>query len=167
MYRLQFCALLVVLACSPRSAPPPTPERTRSQLTADHAELLRLHARAREAHLSRRSDWLVNEWADSLFSVSNGRVSVTRPSQGQPGFQEYFDAVEFQAWDDIVPPRVRISADGQMAYIIVEKRVHLTPRGASGREAERTRFAWLSVYEKVAGRWRLAAIASTDRPDSL
>ena len=167
MRRLQFCTLLAVLACSPRSAPVPTPEPTHTPLTADRAELLRLHARAREAHLSRRADWLVNEWADSLFSVSGGRVSVTRPSQGQPGFQEYLDAVEFQAWDDIVPPRIRISADGQMAYIVVEKRVHLTPRGPSGREAERTRFAWLSVYEKVAGRWRLAAIASTDRPDSL
>jgi len=167
MHRLQLCGLLTVLACSSRSAPLPTPQSSHTQRTADHAELLRLHARAREAHLSRRADWLVNEWADSLFSVSHGRVSVTKPSDGQHGFQEYLDAVDFQAWDDIVPPRIRISADGQMAYIVVEKRVHLTPRDTGGREAERTRFAWLSVYEKVAGRWRLAAIASTDRPDSL
>jgi len=164
---MYFCAVLGVLACSSSTAQRHAPEPKRIEGTADHAELLRLHNRAREAHLSRRADWLVNEWTDSLFSVSHGRVSVTRPSEGQPGFQKYFDAVEFQAWDDIVPPRIRISADGQMAYIIVEKRVHLTPRDSSAGEAERTRFAWLSVYEKVAGRWRLAAIASTDRPDSL
>ena len=67
-----------------------------------------------------------------------------------------------------MPPRVRISADGQMAYVVVQKRVHLTTRGANGTdEAERTRFAWLSVYEKQAGQWRLSAIASTERPDSL
>ena len=167
MHRLYLCALLAILACTSNSTQLPTPDPARTERTADHAELLRLHARAREAHLSRRADWLVNEWAESLFSVSHGRVSVTRPADGQPGFQEYLDAVDFQAWDDIVPPRVRISPDGQMAYIIVEKRVHLTPRDSSAGEAERIRYAWLSVYEKIAGRWRLAAIASTDRPDSL
>ena len=74
----------------------------------------------------------------------------------------------FQAWDDFVPPRIRISPDGQMAYVIVQKRVHLTTRGAGGStEAERTRYAWLSVYEKQGRQWRLTAIASTDRPDSL
>jgi hypothetical protein len=40
-----------------------------------------------------------------------------------------------------------------MAYVIVQKRVHLTTRGAGGAtEAERTRFAWISVYEKEAGK---------------
>jgi hypothetical protein len=32
-------------------------------------------------------------------------------------------------------------------------------------QAERTRFAWMSVYEKQGGEWRMTAIASTDRPD--
>jgi hypothetical protein len=55
-----------------------------------------------------------------------------------------------------------------MAYVVVQKRVHLTTRGPGGAaETERTRFAWLSVYEKQGGQWRLAAIASTERVDSL
>lgn len=100
--------------------------------------------------------------------VSRGKVSIGRKDPGRAGFQEYLDAVTFQAWDDIAPPRIRISPDGQMAYVIVEKRVHLTSRDSSGAtEAERTRFAWMSVYEKQEGRWRLSAIASTERPDSL
>ena len=70
--------------------------------------------------------------------------------------------------DDIVPPRIRISADGQMAYVVVQKRVHLTQPGPGGTTlAERVRYAWLSVYEKRDGRWTLTAIASTERPDSL
>jgi hypothetical protein len=136
-------------------------------LAGDRAELLRLHEAARTAHLTRRADLLVRERSDSLFSISGGKVSITRPQDGQASFQEYLDAVTFQAWDDIVPPRVRISPDGQMAYVIVEKRVLLTPRDSIDARPERTRFAWLSVYEKHQGRWRLAAIASTDRADSL
>ncbi|MFL5546063.1 MAG: nuclear transport factor 2 family protein [Gemmatimonadales bacterium] len=83
-------------------------------------------------------------------------------------FQEYLDASTFQAWDDIVPPRIKISPDGQMAHAIVQKRVHLTANDSTGKvQPERTRFAWMSVYEKQGGKWRLAAIASTDRPDSV
>lgn len=71
-----------------------------------------------------------------------------KAKQGQAGFQEYLDASTFQAWDDIAPPRIRISADGQMAFVVVQKRVHLTTQGpGGGAEAERTRFAWLSVHE--------------------
>ena len=51
--------------------------------------------------------------------------------------------------------------------VIVEKRVHLTEPGPDGTaRAERVRYAWLSVYEKQDGAWRMTAIASTDRPDA-
>jgi hypothetical protein len=161
-------ALLTGLACANPPAQQPSPAADPATRAADRIELLRLHERQRTAHLQRRADWLVEEWADSLFSISRGHVSVGRREPGRANFQEYLDAVTFQAWEDIVPPRIRISPDGQMAYVVVEKRVHLTPREqGNATEAERTRFAWLSVYEKQAGKWRLAAIASTERPDSL
>jgi ketosteroid isomerase-like protein len=169
MPRLPLLALAALLGCAtPSSQPAPSPDAgtTSAERAKDRADLLRLHHRARDAHLQRRADWLVSEWADSLFSVSGGGVSISRREEGRAGFQKYLDAVDFQAWDDIAPPRIRISADGQMAYVVVQKRVHLTPRDSAG-EPERVRYAWLSVYEKLGGRWRLAAIASTDRPDSL
>jgi hypothetical protein len=176
MRRFQPFALAALVACaapsarrpSAASAPADQPAARTAARAADSTALLRLHERQRTAHLERRADWLVAANADSMFSVSRGGVSIGRRERSQASFQEYLDAVTFQAWDDIVPPRIRISADGQMAYVIVEKRVHLTTRGPSGAtEAERTRFAWLSVYEKQAGEWRLTAIASTDRPDTL
>ena len=160
--KTQLFVPLAILACATPATQQPPPA------ASDRAELLRLHERQRAAHLQRRADWLVEEWADSLFSVSYGKVSIGRRDPGRAGFQKYLDAVTFQAWDDIAPPRIRISPDGQMAYVIVEKRVHLTSRDSSGAtESERTRFAWMSVYEKQGGKWHLAAIASTERPDSL
>ena len=54
-----------------------------------------------------------------------------------------------------------------MAWVVVQKRVHLTAPGPAGTPvAECTRYAWLAVYEKLDGEWRLMAIASTDRPDA-
>ena len=168
--RIQIIAFVAFLGCAAPAAQRPSTGAApqAGARAADHAEFLRLHERQRIAHLERRADWLVAEWADSLFSISRGGVSIGTRGKAQAGFQEYLDASTFQAWDDIVPPRIRISPDGQLAYVVVEKRVHLTTRGTGGAEgAERTRFAWLSVYEKQAGQWRLAAIASTERPDSL
>jgi ketosteroid isomerase-like protein len=167
----QVFAVVASLSCATSAErPSPAADSTRA-VTADHAELLRLHERARTAHLQRRADWLASNWADTIFSLSHGAVSIgtkENRARSQAGFQEYLDASTFQAWDDIVPPRIRISPDGQMAYVIVQKRVHLTAKDSTGKaQAERTRFAWLSVYEKQAGQWRLAAIASTDRPDSV
>jgi hypothetical protein len=165
---IQTVALFAVFSCT---SPAKRPADSNSATEADRAELLRLHERARAAHLQHRADWLVSEWADTIFSLSHGGVSVgtsENRARSQAGFQEYLDASTFQAWDDIVPPRIRISPDGQMAYVIVEKRVHLTAKDSTGAvQAERTRFAWLSVHEKQAGKWRLTAIASTDRPDSV
>jgi hypothetical protein len=174
MSRVRLLVLTAALACSAPSArtpPASDPEAQAAARAADRAELLRLHERARTAHLERRADSLVADWADSIFSLSRGGVSIGtlgNRQQGQASFQEYLDASTFQAWDDIGPPRIRISPDGQMAYVIVQKRVHLTTQGSGGKPvAERTRFAWLSVYEKQGGKWRLSAIASTERPDSL
>ncbi len=167
----QAAVLLALFSCVPPAKRPSPPAGSASATAADRAELLRLHERARAAHLQHRADWLVSEWADTIFSLSHGGVSIgTRENRArsQAGFQAYLDASTFQAWDDIVPPRIRISPDGQLAYVIVQKRVHLTAKDSTGAvQPERTRFAWLSVYEKQAGKWRLAAIASTDRPDSV
>jgi len=173
MHRIQTCAVLATLACAgptPRESPDFHPVDSAAR-AADHTELLRLHEQARRAHLQRQADWLAADWADSLFSLSRGGVSIgTKENRARSldGLQEYLDASTFQAWDDIVPPRIRISPDGQMAYVVVQKRVHLTAKDSTGAVVpERTRYAWLSVYEKQAGEWRLSAIASTERPDSV
>src|SRR5215218_7340248 len=163
--------LLTSLACAApaaRNAAPVAPVAQSSARVADSLALLRLHQRGREAHLAKRADWLVAGQADTLISVSRGGVSATPRQRVQANFQPYLDASTFQAWDDIVPPRIRISPDGQMAYVIVQKRVHLTARDSTGATVpERTRYAWMTVYEKKEGSWKLAAIASTDRPDSV
>lgn len=161
-------ATLACAAQTPSTAGVPVPQsQSTAARAADSLALLRLQERGREAHLAKRADWLVEGQADSLISVSGGRVSVNPRERVRANFQPYLDASTFQAWDDIVPPRIRISADGRMAYVIVEKRVHLTSRTPSGAtETERTRFAWMSVYEKQGGAWRMVAIASTDRPDA-
>ncbi|HKN66896.1 MAG TPA: nuclear transport factor 2 family protein [Gemmatimonadaceae bacterium] len=142
--------------------------RTASDEAADRAALLRLHAEQRTAHLEHRADLLVAGQADTLWNVSGGRISANPRERARASFQAYFDASTFAAWDDVTPPRIRISADGRMAYVIVDKRVHvtITPSRGGAPVVQRVHYAWLSVYEKIDGRWQMTAIASTERPDS-
>jgi hypothetical protein len=146
--------LFGIAACGARADP-----------AADRAELLRLHELARTAHFERRADLLVSTFADSFLNISRGAVSLQSPTESRTRFQAYFDRSSFQEWNDLAPPHIRISPDGRMAYVIVQKKVRLTSRDSLGRERpEHTVYAWLEVYEKRDGRWTLMAVASTDRP---
>jgi hypothetical protein len=124
-----------------------------------------MHEQARTAHLEKRADLMVASFADSFLNISRGTVTVRSPAESQARFQSYFDRVMFEEWDDLAPPLIRISPDGQMAYVVVEKSVRLSaPDSAGVRQVEHTVFAWVEVYEKRDGKWTLMAVASTDRP---
>jgi hypothetical protein len=138
---------------------------SRADVAADRTELLRLHELARTAHLEKRTDLLVASFGDSLLSIAHGEVTLRSRADNQRRFQSYLDRVTFQEWDDLAPPHIRVSPDGQMAYVVVQKSVRLTaPDSAGVPEAEHTVFAWVEIYEKRNGRWTLTAVASTDRP---
>jgi hypothetical protein len=134
---------------------------------ADHAELLRLHEQARTAHLEKKADLLVSTFSDSFVQINHGVVSRPTHEESRRRMQTYFDRSTFQEWDDTAPPIIRISPDGHMAYVIVQKSVRLTSPDSSGAaRAEHSLFAWVEIYEKQAGKWTLMAVASTDRPDT-
>jgi len=93
----QAFVLLALFSCA---SPSERPADSATATAADRAELLRLHERARAAHLQHRAEWLVSEWADTIFSLSHGSVSVgtkENRARSQAGFQEYLDASTFQA----------------------------------------------------------------------
>jgi hypothetical protein len=53
-----------------------------------------------------------------------------------------------------------------MAYVVVEKRVHLTTRDSTGATQASARDSPGSACtRKQGGEWRMTPIASTDRPD--
>jgi hypothetical protein len=102
---------------------------------------------------------------ESLMQVSRGAVSVQSRAENEERFRAYFGRSTFQEWDDIAPPLIRISADGRMAYVVVQKRVRLTaPDSAGVPRPEHVVFAWVEIYEKRDGKWTLSLVASTDRP---
>lgn len=145
---------LTILVILPSCAP-------RARHAESEAELLQLQSLQRQAHLEKDAELLTSIFAEDFLSVQNGEISRPSRDESRAMFQAYFDRVEFLAWDDIVPPRIRVSADGTFAHVLVHKRVRL--KGRSGEESE-TEFAWLETYERLDRAWRLTAVVSTRRP---
>lgn len=133
-------------------------------LEAERETLMRLHQQQQDAHLTYDAALFVDMFHEPIVQLRDGTIYERDRATNLARVQRYFDTVTFQAWENVEPPRVRISADGTMAYIIVHKRVELTFEDDAGdTQREHTIFAWLETWEKIEGVWKLMAAASTDK----
>jgi hypothetical protein len=129
-------------------------------------ELMELQKQQRAAHFARDAKVIFAEFADEYFSIGNGRVRKPDRDAGLKRLQTYFDNSTFIEWDDITPPIIKVSDDATMGFVIVHKRVRLLAKDESGKEKEEIEiFAWVSVYKKIKGIWKLTAVASTNTPE--
>lgn len=130
----------------------------------DLAILRGLLEQERVAHFTRNPDLLVSLFAEEFINVSAGRVSRPSRADSQARFRAYFERSTFIEWDDLEPPLIRLAGDGSLAYAIVQKRVRLTANDEAGLPQEHlTLFAWVEIWEKETGEWKLKLIASTNQ----
>ena len=129
-------------------------------------ELLELHHQGRAAHFNRDAKLLVSEFADDFTSVNDGKISRPKKESSITRLQSYFDNSTFLEWDDITPPVIKVADDATMGYVIVHKKVRLMAKTeAGGTEEETEVFAWVAIYRKLNGQWKLTAIVSTRTPE--
>jgi hypothetical protein len=121
-----------------------------------NSELL---AQERSAHFNRSAAQFVMDFSDSMISVNKGRVAKQSVENYRKKFQSYFDNVEFHAWDDMEQPHISFSDEGSLAYAIVAKNVIVT----HFEKSDTTEFAWVSIYRKLNGEWKLECNVSTNK----
>lgn len=132
----------------------------------DRAALLALHEAQRRAHLAEDAAGLVALFADDFVELREGVLVRPTRAASEARLRRYFEAVEFLAWDDLAPPEIRLSDDGTLATMAVQKLVRLRTVGADGSPSvERTIFAWLATCVREEGGWRLAGVVSTRRAE--
>ncbi len=153
---------LIVLALVVALASAPSLQTV--DLEKEKAEILRIHELDRAAHLNDSAADLVSRLAPELISVAEGRIIRQTREENRKLFEEYFRGSKHTAWDDLEPPVIRISPDGQMAWAIF--RVHSRYEQTKDGKKELTEFvaAWMSAYEKRDGRWEMTAVTSTFEP---
>lgn len=128
----------------------------------DLTELLRLHEQQKTAHLTNNAELFIEMFSDPFTQIQNGSILTFSKEKSLARFKNYFATMKFQEWSDIAPPVVKISKDGTLATVTVNKRVRATYKNEKGEEEkDHSIFAWLSVWEKIGGKWKVTTIAST------
>lgn len=131
------------------------------------AEILALHHQQREFHFKKQTGEFAESLSDDVIMVNRGKVNMPGKDENIERWTNYFNAVEFVEWDDTAEPTIQFSKDGSMAYVVVQKKVVLNYVGETNDTIEETTlFAWVSIYEKVSGAWKITCNASTNRPST-
>jgi formylglycine-generating enzyme len=130
-------------------------------------ELLKLQKQARVAHFTHNGKLLVSTFADDFTSISNGKIQKPTREASLTRFQNYLNNSTFLEWDDITPPVIKVSDDVTLGYVLVNKKVRLLAKNENGTETEETEiFAWIEIYRKLKGEWKLTAVVSTNTPEA-
>lgn len=118
----------------------------------------------RKAHFDRNTEMFMSEFADSMISVNKGKVSKATAEENKKRIGSYFGSVRFIKWDDVAEPIIRLADDGSLAYAIVQKQVILSRVDSIGKSfIDTTDYAWVSVYRKHKGEWKVECNASTNK----
>jgi len=148
---------LLAAACA-ASACSPAPDED-----ADRRAILSLYEAQRAAHFQRDAEAFLAAVEGGYWAIGNGTVRFRRKAEALPQVRTYLESTRFEEVRDVAPPRVTLSPDGRSAWLIGQVEVRGARRDSTGAERPMAfRAAWMDVYRKDDGRWRLVARANTE-----
>jgi hypothetical protein len=134
---------------------------------ADRRELLRHYEETRSAHFRHDAAAFLASNDARWYEVSNGTVQSRTKAEALPELQDYLDSVKFEEIADVNPPHIEIADDGSMAWVLGHVRVRGTERQQNGSERPLAfESAWVDVWQKKAGAWRIVVHANTEHDDT-
>ena len=141
---------------------------TTKQVPFDQAaaeeEILKLHQAQRDYHFQKDSVAFAQQMGLDYISVNRGQITQPSRADNIKRYNSYFSAVEFVKWDDVTPPIIRFSADGTMAYTVVDKEVIVEYKVSETETVlDSGYYAWVAIYKKQAEGWELDCVASTNQ----
>jgi hypothetical protein len=120
----------------------------------EKASILRLYETTRRGHLDGDAAKLLAQYAPEWDDLRDGTVVVRTIDEEQRRIADQLAGTRYLAWDDVTPPRVEVSPDGTMAWLLGEVRARAIQQRADGSAREIAyRCAWLQVYARRDGRW--------------
>ncbi len=128
--------------------------------SADRAAILKLHALDREGHLKGDAALLASQLGPKIDEVIGGHIKTMTRDEARAQFDQYLKTVKFTMWDDAADPVIKISPDGQMAWMIVETKAEVAPLGSPDDKRSFSSSS-LQTFEKETDGWHLTAIAAT------
>ena len=117
-----------------------------------------------EAHRSGDVDaWMAAE-AEEVVSANRGEIKFPPAADRRVMRERYLGSTTFSAYRDLRPPIVQVSEDGTLGWVIAQVEVRGT-RVVEGEEMPvDSIWAWIELYEKRSGQWKLVGNVSNRQP---
>ena len=132
--------------------------------SADVRSLRRLHNELLEAHRTGDVERWMSLESREYVSANGGRVTFPEFSDRRAQRAVYLAGATFEVYRDLREPLVRVSEDGSLGWLIAEVEVRGSSASSSGEsEPIHDIWAWVELYEKVEGAWRLVGNVSNRR----
>jgi hypothetical protein len=134
---------------------------------SDEQRLLELHQAGLSAHLKGDVDALLAGQADDFVLVNRGEISSPTKEQRRGVLGPYLAGTKFDIYRDIVPPIVKVSRDGSLAWVIARmeaRGLRATPQ--SGHASLEFEVAWIELYERRGAEWVAIGNVSSFPPSS-
>jgi len=128
--------------------------------TPDEKALLALHKQVLDAHKNIRLEAWLDSGVEPYISANRGVISYPTVAARKKRFSAYIGSTTFEYYRDMVPPVVKVSADGTLGWVIVQ----VEAKGARDGSEFSFQSAWIELYEKQAGAWVSVGNVSNFKP---
>jgi hypothetical protein len=120
----------------------------------DKAAILHLYEASRRGHLEGDPARLLAQYGPRWDDLRGGTVVARTLDEELVRIASQLAGTRYLAWDDVTPPRIEVSSDGTMAWLLGEVRARAIQTQPDGSEREIAyRCAWLQVYARHDGQW--------------
>lgn len=130
-------------------------------LAADKAAILKLHMLDREGHLRSDAELIAAPLAPKLDEIVDGHIRTMTRDEAKQQFEQYLKAVKFTKWEDAADPVLKISSDGQMAWMIVETKAEVASLDHPDEKHDFSNSSIQTFEKGQDGSWHMTAIAAT------
>lgn len=132
----------------------------------DEQALLRLHRLFMDGHLFGRTTGMNEGLANEVVIVNRGDVHPLSGDETLQTLKEILARTDYTVYDDLIRPVVRVSGDGTLGWVIVQVAASGNRLDEQGTAAGPLKFvsAWVELYEKVDGSWKMSGNVSNFRP---
>lgn len=141
--------------------------RAPGSVLADEQKLLRLHRIVMDDHFFGDASGMKSVNRAPFTVVSEGEVYTMTDAESDAGFDRIMGSRDYTVYDDLIRPVVKISEDGSLAWVIVKvyaKGIRFDTEGKPAAPLEFTS-AWIELYEKTDGVWKMTGNVSNFTPD--
>jgi hypothetical protein len=127
------------------------------ELLTEEQKLLRLHREVMDGHYFENMKSMYGFVSDSMHIVSAGEVYRMSGKRASESLDRSMKFRNHEMYDDLIRPVVSRSDDGSLAWVIVQVKAHGVRLDDKGNETEPLDFvsAWIELYEKVEGEWKM------------